>query len=98
MFPVLSAASPAPDIQIAPCLPLGTTFSTLVWASVDASYPMIQPVYKPMSQCDAHPVYTTPFSNSSPARSLYCAGSKITLPLELLSPVPGKDAWTSLGP
>ena len=43
-----------------------------------------------MSQCDAQVVYTTPFSRSSAARSLYCAGSKITLPLELLSPVPGK--------
>src|SRR3954463_10725885 len=59
---------------------------------------MIHPVYGRMSQCDAHPRYKVLPTRSSPARSLYCAGSNITLPPELLSPVPGYVPVMSTGP
>ena len=36
-----------------------------------------------MSQCDVHVVMIWPFSSSSPARSSYCFGSKMTEPFEL---------------
>ena len=49
-------------------------------------YPMTQAVYGKLSQCDAQLVYTVPFQISSPARSLYCFGSKVSVPPTLPSP------------
>src|ERR1700722_6771803 len=95
MKPLESAASPAPAPQIAPSLPFGVTLITLVLARVAASYPITQPVYGLISQCDAQARYTTPFNNNNPDRSLYCLGSKIAKPPWLPSPVPGYFAFTS---
>src|SRR5207244_3411693 len=43
-------------------------------------------------------VYTTPFRRSSPVRSLYWAGSKMTRPPLLPSPVPGITWLVASGP
>ena len=48
----------------------GAMLKTLVCASVDSPYPMIQPVYGGVSQFEDHAVYTIPLSKSSPGLSL----------------------------
>ena len=43
-----------------PSPPLGVAFQTNVCASVAASYPITQPWYGPVSQCDAQPTWPSP--------------------------------------
>src|SRR5258706_16477278 len=89
MLPLASAAGPAPAAHTDPSLPFGVRFRTLIWLRLASLYPMTHPVYGTMSQCEAQLVYTTPFHNSKPARSLYCFGSKVSTPLTLPAPLPG---------
>src|ERR1700691_4650722 len=97
MFPELSAARPAPLIHTDPSLPFGVTFSTLACASVDSLKPMTQPVYGRESQCEVHPVYTTPFSKSTPARSATGPGGAQPCPPNFCRPVRGKKPECSEG-
>ena len=52
--PVLSVASPEPDIQMPPALPSGVLLKTTACCSVVASYPMTQPWYGGRSQNADH--------------------------------------------
>src|SRR5260370_28240615 len=98
MLQLESTAGPAPAAQTDPSFPFGVRFRTLTRLSVAALYPMTHAVYGKMSQCEAQLVYTVPFHNSNPARSLYCFGSKVSTFPMLPDPLPGYVACTSIVP
>src|SRR5579875_2304413 len=98
MLPSASAAGAPPLFHKAASFPFGAKLNTLVCCKFVFPYPISQPVYGRISQCDPQLVYTTLFSNINPGRLLYCFGSKVTVPLLLLSPLPASDASTGTGP
>src|SRR5580698_10576572 len=93
IFPAPSACGPDPELQIPPCSPSGTRFSTVACVRFDSLYPITQLVYGVTSQCDDQLVYTIPFASSRAARSLCCAGRNV-----VSSPEPEIVAVTSTGP
>src|SRR5579863_6457939 len=97
MLPDASAAGAAPAIQMPPSFPLGTMLITPVCWNVSALYAITHDVYGPPSQCEPHVVKIVPPTSRRPGRSLYCDGSKTTLPLELFAPVPGYVAVIVVG-
>src|SRR5260370_7483198 len=98
MVPLGSTAGPAPAAQTDPSFPFGVRFRTLTRLRVASLYPMTHAVYGKMSQCEAQLVYTVPFHNSNPARSLYCFGSKVSTFPTLPDPLPGYVACPSITP